>query len=465
MKILNRIKTSILRKPQQSILMFLIVFMLGNVLFASISIKQASEDVRKELRARIPSNLVIEKVYSITDEENERMLKFYEELKENENVKRIEGNALLYVNSVEVLNQENGFALMVNVLESMDGYESNNLIEEGRFFTQEELDNGSNKIVLSHNDFKYGLNHEGKNYKIGDVFRVYLYDYKAEQIETSYGFRTKIKTVDELSYIDYEIIGYFTQEILENDINIYSTIPSNSVDKLLEEQDKILDSHSNEDKDLIVKDALPLHKKEVNEITIYSKGIDANERLVDEIRENENFINSSYTINSSEADYRYIEAPLENLSALTNVALIGSIIMIVLLLSLVSMLFIKNRTKEIGILLALGEKKSKVILQFVAEIVLVGLLATSFSLISGQKLGDYVSKEFMRIQIDTDAETEYAEDNPDEVTRLDLLDTYEVEMNMSYVIQIYISSFFILTISSIVPIRNILKINPKNILL
>lgn len=465
MKVFKRIFTSIKRKPQQSILMFLIVFMLGNVLFASIAIKQASENVRYELRARIPSNLIIEQVYGITDEENERMTKFYEELKENEHVKKAVLQASFISPSLEYLQTGEGFSEILNMIESIEDYQSNNFIEEGRFFTQEELDNGSNKIVLSYGDYKYELNHEGKNYKIGDVYRIYLYDYQIVTTQDYFGNdKTKVEVVDELPYIDYEIIGYF-KEILDDSVILSSSISIESVNQYFQKQTNILESHSNEDKLLLDSRKVRVADTEINKITIYTKGVDANEILEKEIRESNNYINSSYKINSSEADYRYIEAPLENLLALTNVALIGSIIMIVLLLSLISMLFIRNRTKEIGILMALGEKKSKIILQFVAEIVFVGLLATSFSMVSGQQLGSYISEEFMRIQIDADAEIEYAEDNPDEITRLDLLETYQVEMDVNYIIQIYISSFFILTISSIIPIRNILRINPKQTLL
>ena len=59
MKMWKRTLTSIFRKPAQSILMFLIIFLLGNVLFASIAIKQTSENVRLEMRARVPSYMTI----------------------------------------------------------------------------------------------------------------------------------------------------------------------------------------------------------------------------------------------------------------------------------------------------------------------------------------------------------------------------------------------------------------------
>lgn len=57
MKMLNRIVCSIKRRPYQMVLMFLVVFILGNVLFASIAIKQTSESVKAEIRRRIPAKM------------------------------------------------------------------------------------------------------------------------------------------------------------------------------------------------------------------------------------------------------------------------------------------------------------------------------------------------------------------------------------------------------------------------
>lgn len=466
MKVFKRIFTSIVKKPQQTILMFLIVFVLGNVLFASIAIKQTSEDVRTELRSRVPSIIVLEQTAPITNsQKSDKILRFYDELLLNENVKSVECSTSLLINSVDLFRASS--TPWFNILKSLDGYNSNEYIEEGRFFTQQELENGENKIVLSYDDYMNFRNQNGESYKVGDYYRIYLYDYEIDIKQTEFGEETRLKSkkVEDVEYIDYEIIGYFVPEGLNVTVNVQSCMPEKTANQLLNVQKQIIDAHPIRDKEIYEKNSNSEIRMNIDKIVIYSKGIDANEALNDEIRLSENFVGSHYKIDSAEADYSYIEAPLENLVALTNVALIGSVIMIVLLLSLISILFIRTRTKEIGVLMSLGEKKKNIILQFAAEIILVGLLATSFSMISGQKIGNHLSQEFMRIQIDTDAEMDYAEDNPDEVTRLDLLDAYHVEMSAEYITKIYIVGFLILTISSILPINSILRVDPKKILL
>ena len=46
MKMFKRIFTSIVRRPYQMLFVFLTVFILGNVLFASIAVQQASQQVK-----------------------------------------------------------------------------------------------------------------------------------------------------------------------------------------------------------------------------------------------------------------------------------------------------------------------------------------------------------------------------------------------------------------------------------
>ena len=113
----------------------------------------------------------------------------------------------------------------------------------------------------------------------------------------------------------------------------------------------------------------------------------------------------------------------------------------------------------------MGERKLKVLGQFVGEILIVGLLATSCSMITGSYFGDVVSQKFMEIQIDADYEMQYQEENPDAVTQLDLLDTYKVELDGTYIASIYGVSAIILALSSALPMIYILKMKPKNVLM
>ena len=86
-------------------------------------------------------------------------------------------------------------------------------------------------------------------------------------------------------------------------------------------------------------------------------------------------------------------------------------------------------------------------------------------MVSGNMLDDVVSNKFMEIQIDTDYEMEYQENNPNMVTQLDLVETYHIEMDAEYIGIIYVVSTLILIVSSAAPVIYILNIKPKKVLM
>lgn len=122
-------------------------------------------------------------------------------------------------------------------------------------------------------------------------------------------------------------------------------------------------------------------------------------------------------------------------------------------------LIMKNRKHEIGILYALGERKYKIILQFIFEIYLVGLLALSCSTITGCKLGQCLSTTLMNI------------DNKEELTikekqeQLHLIEMNQVDYSIEYFGQVFVACSLAMIISIGFPISYILRFEPKKILM
>lgn len=492
MKMLKRIFLSIYRKPAQAILMFLIIFILGNVLFASIAIKQTSENVRLELRARVPSYATVRLTKTDTDEKvRKKIYSLYKELENDENVSKINKLELLVVKSFEARDENHlfyepdypyeinhyNFGVIERVEDSFFDYK----MMEGRYYTQEELDSGARVIVLSDEE-RYIYSHykdghsEATKLEVGDKIVFKLFNYKIERKDTDTGFETRVvPDLDNLVEYEMEIIGvYETMDYkpMYKDCEtvewyITAEMPKKCYEEMYAWQTSALENHNDYDKQMYLDTGYNFYVDTpwIERIMMTTKGLDASKALGDGFLENPNYPKAYYAIDTANEDYRYIEAPLENLDALANVALWSSIVLIVVLLNLVSILFIRNRTKEIGILISMGERKLKVLGQFVGEILIVGLLATSCSMITGNYFGEIVSTKFMEIQIDADYEMQYQEENPDAVTQLDLLETYKVELDGAYIISIYGASAVLLALSSALPIVYILKMKPKNVLM
>ena len=435
MKMWKRIFTSIKRRKNQTIITFLVVFILGNVLFASIAVKQSAKNVEDQLRLRVPSTI------SITENEDTYVDSAYtkglfhaiDAIEKDEDVKQV----------IRFTSLTNCYTnLFVSDFQTLvDGMD----ITKGRNYTQDDLESDTFKVVMTD---------EGNYYKVGDTFDFALHVY-ADVNENG-------EWVEEDLIIQFEIIGFTSGYLYEkNGISVenYSLfiMPECYQKRILEIQENYYMDHGGYlDFQL---------SPRVENIVIETHGMDSIDQVANKIRKDDNYHGSLFVMQTSNDDYRYVQAPLENLKALADVTLWACVVLVIVILSLVSILFIRNSKQEIGILMSLGEKKSKLIGQFVFEIILVGLLASTISMMSGNRLGNVISNEFMKIQIDTEAELEYQEDHAGAMTQLDMLEAYEIKLNSEYIVTIYLVSFAILFISAAAPMVVILKTDPKKVML
>ncbi|TKI78588.1 ABC transporter permease, partial [Bacillus wiedmannii] len=75
-----------------------------------------------------------------------------------------------------------------------------------------------------------------------------------------------------------------------------------------------------------------------------------------------------------------------------------------IILGLIIMLSIKGRRKEMGILLSIGEKKWKLMAQFVVEVVCIAILAFGVSITTGAKVSQFIGDNLLSSEIATTSE-------------------------------------------------------------
>ena len=147
-------------------------------------------------------------------------------------------------------------------------------------------------------------------------------------------------------------------------------------------------------------------------------------------------------------------------------------------LSLLIMLFFHDRKHEIGIYLALGEKRIKVILGLLIEVLTVGMIATTMSLFVGNILALQLSETLLTAELMNQQHLdEYMPQGhvsgmdplrffaPPEFDIEELLEDYSITLNRDVVFSFFGLSFVILIISTLLPILYITQIKPKRILL
>ena len=155
--------------------------------------------------------------------------------------------------------------------------------------------------------------------------------------------------------------------------------------------------------------------------------------------------------------------------------LMGGILATVVLITLLNIFLVNDRRQEIGIYLALGEAKSKLLTQFVMEQVFITLFALTISLLIGNIVSNQMSTNMVRNELisfdgqrawhdmlPTDLEMAFAY-HP--LTHEDLIQAFDVSLNAGTVMAFYAVSFVVVFLSTLIPTVLILMLKPKEILL
>lgn len=97
----------------------------------------------------------------------------------------------------------------------------------------------------------------------------------------------------------------------------------------------------------------------------------------------------TYSLDANSRAYETMMGPIENIASFAKITVIVVSIAGAIILGLIIMLSIKERRNEVGILLSLGEKKIKIVSQFLVEVLIILTLSLGTSAI----IGNTVSKQ------------------------------------------------------------------------
>jgi len=160
---------------------------------------------------------------------------------------------------------------------------------------------------------------------------------------------------------------------------------------------------------------------------------------------------------------------------IANLVLYTTIGATVVIISLLVVLFLRDRTQEIGLYLALGEKKLKIMVQVLVELFVVALASLSLALVVGNFLSDGLAR--MMLQNDLLQQEEkvpwildfthpsLAWHNPGEVSIEEMLELYDTSLDSQMVVLFYGISGLTILVSAVAPLAYTVKLNPKKILM
>ncbi|PGE40252.1 permease [Bacillus toyonensis] len=182
-----------------------------------------------------------------------------------------------------------------------------------------------------------------------------------------------------------------------------------------------------------------------------------------------------FKLDAHDSLYKQMIGPIENIASTSQMIIYMVSIAGAIILGLIIMLSIKARRKEMGILLSIGEKKWKLMAQFVVEVACIAILAFGLSLTTGAKVSQFVGDNLLSSEIATASEEKDNSQNGSVMMvgaggtpqnqNEDPIDKIDVSVTGADLGKMGGIGLAIAILATLLPALSILRLNPKQILL
>ena len=485
---LKRAKISVTRRKSKTIIFFLFLFIVANLVLSSISIKNATEESMKMARVSLGSEVILQtNMEKIRDEfmNNKDNEQFTDENKKDDmkNMHNAMDESTATLNDVNKLKEisyvtDVKYHFNVNATEkSFSLYESskddNNNDRPG---FDKKMNSGLQ--VKAINTFKLEDNYVNGTIKLtsGEAFD----ETKNDTAIISYELATEnnLKVGDKITItssddkdVELEIIGIYQNSETDKFNNNYNLIyvNTNTGAKLLTEEEyndgnyKVskavfyLDDPENADK----------FKEEANKLVT-------------------DFSDRNLTLDIDNESYEQMISSIEGVAKFSNTVLVIVVIASIVVISLMVINSLKDRNYEIGVLLSLGEKRKKIIGQFIIELVIIATFAfiasIGSSLLVSQKLADTLLENQTTVTEKMNTSVSGNRGNGAVMNRnmnkredmsvgkmtglgtSKTIDSIDVSVTIKDIALLFVIGYGIILVSMIVPSIKILHSDPKDIL-
>ena len=348
----------ITRKRNRTLIIFIILTIVLSCLYSCLTIMKSSNEIEKALYESSNSSI------SITKKDgkyfNVNQFKDIEKLKEiEEKVIQYDGLAKLkdakVVSGEQRINRDDLSDEFKNVvsLEATNNTKRNILFSSGVFTIKEGKNIGENdkNSIIVHEEFA-----KQNNLKLGDEVDLELLDLeKSEEIKSH----------------KFKIIGIFSGKKQETYTGLSSDFSENMVFVDYSTSQEILNKSEN--------------NKIANKILMYSGSAESTDLALNKLKELK-IDESKFFV---EKDSNAFEESLESVSGIKHMIKIMTYsIMLggIIVLSLILILWLRERIYEIGIFLSIGTSKIQIIMQFIFELLFISIPSIISSLFLGNVL-------------------------------------------------------------------------------
>jgi len=475
MNFLKRAFLSLVRRKGKSLILLVIIFILSNVMAGSIAIGQASKNVERTIKLQLGANASVEldweKMQDWTEEQWNSLEYITPEMADKigtlSYVKYYDYSSETYINSSTLTQYDPNMVEVptisyfpikgVQYAPILDIVNGNATLVNGRTFNETEITNADYVALIS--DKVAELN----NVFVGDV--IYL--------QNTFSIWKEDNTVEEVKRdIALEVIGIFTPKVEQSEENNGGWIDYTPFNRIYVPNGVVHAENRWMNEQYAI--AYPDSNVNIDQIYITPTFVLNNPEDVESFRtEAKNLLPDYYKVTVSSDAYDSVAGPIKFIGSLSNIILYVAIGATILILSLVVILFLRDRKHELGIYLSLGESKSKVVGQILIEVVSIALIAITLSLLSGNSIAESTSQSMMDLRNEITGNTDnggviykdmgYYPTNG--VTEEDVLEAYKIEFSWDYVLILYGVGLGTVLLSSIAPMVYILRLKPKKIMM
>lgn len=466
---------SVKRKKTKSIILFLFLFIISNLVLSAISIKNATTEsmnlAKKSLGGEVSLSMNMEKLRNnfmdnkeepSIDDKKENMEKMHDKMDES-NITKSDVDKLKNIKYVKDIK----YTFSVDGEESSFKLYSNSTEEDGENKDFSKRDNMNNSLQIEAiNTFKLQDDYvnktieftEGEAFDEDDNDTVIISYELANSNNLSINDKIKVKDSSGNEH-ELTIIGIY-QNTDSRGFNNYNKIYINTStgEKFLSEDDYNNGNYK------------------VSSAIFYLDNPENSDKFISKAKKLITDLDDRYLkLDIDKESYEQMVSSLEGVSKFSNTILIVVVLASIVVISLMVINSLKDRNYEIGVLLSLGEKKKKIVGQFIIELILIATIAFvlsigSSSLIS-QKLADTVLESQDKVENKMNDSRQGGRGNdfsPFNMNKgksnVKVIDEIDVNVNKEDIGLLFIVGYGIIFISMIVPSIKIINSDPKDIL-
>jgi len=440
MRILKHSFLSLLRKPTKAVMILVILFIVFSMVFTGViiqnSIAKSKEFVRLELGA-------------VVEYKADYMKAYRDNLPEDEFVQlelsKATADTMASDSRVEKVYINYSDYLESSTYKTVDSDESNNGMvmtvgfDDAAYFNFKATDN---HLPIEFDTSKLEII-EGRNIEASDD--------DAIVISEEFAKKNELALNDEMSFKSYSQ----TDELKFTVVGIYKVKDTNFTGNDMYVSKKSL---SGDQADVI--SSIFFKLKDPLEVDGFIKDQNVN-------------LPSKYTVlDAGNSEYDILTKPLDLMSIIASILIwVIFIAGAAIIVSLIT-IFVRDRKFEVGLLLASGEARYKIIAQFVLEIIIVAVIAFGCSVLLSFQSSQMVSEWIVENQLMEEEETT----NDDlffiggmnsvngDVNMENVANDFSVSITFDVMRNLFIISIGIVIIASLIPLGIILSYNPRQAL-